>query len=316
MFNTGVTDLAPELIGWYGAPGITIDDDGKNKYACGCAKTCQEGGLTLLSTTGNKTSRLPICEGEGTTVFLVGKNFSVHDTKIIAGGVCIPHTQLVSREIMRVTIPSCVNKVNVDGKEYVAVYAATPYGVANHLHIPVHARAATKETKELIAKTVEEEVKKQVAGLNLSPQDIEITPTDSANTKVILQARCVDKNTSLLHIEFVKAPKLTYSLAIPKLDTGGFQLHAALKKGQYLVPLSPVKTSVANAGFVESSEIESYLSAPILNDPDGDSVIDELSKPGKLTYADLADDGKDTLKMIFYLWTPTTAGSLPIRDWA
>jgi len=64
----------------------------------------------------------------------------VHDTKVIAGGVCIPHVRLVSREIMRVTIPSCVNTVQVDGKDYVAVYMATPYGVTNHLHVPVHCR--------------------------------------------------------------------------------------------------------------------------------------------------------------------------------
>jgi hypothetical protein len=30
-----------------------------------------------------------------------------------------------------------VNTVCVDGKDYVAVYAATPYGVTNHLHIPI-----------------------------------------------------------------------------------------------------------------------------------------------------------------------------------
>ena len=42
---------------------------------------------------------------------------------------------------MRVTIPSCVNTVHLceNGKtnEYVSVYVATPYGVTNHLHVPV-----------------------------------------------------------------------------------------------------------------------------------------------------------------------------------
>jgi hypothetical protein len=48
LFNTGITDLAPELIGWYGAQGV---------------------------------------DPTGTTVvFLVGKGFSVHDTNVIAGG--------------------------------------------------------------------------------------------------------------------------------------------------------------------------------------------------------------------------------------
>ena len=48
LFNRGVTDLAPELVGWYGAPGI--DPSG------------------------------------GTTLFLVGKAFSVNGTQVIAGG--------------------------------------------------------------------------------------------------------------------------------------------------------------------------------------------------------------------------------------
>ena len=66
LFTTGITDLAPELIGWYGAPGI--DPDGT------------------------------------TTLFLVGKGFSVHDTSVIAGGMPV-RTSLLSREVMRVEIP-------------------------------------------------------------------------------------------------------------------------------------------------------------------------------------------------------------------
>jgi hypothetical protein len=48
MLATGVTDLAPELVGWYGAPGINPNGD--------------------------------------TALFLVGDNFSVHQTRVIVGG--------------------------------------------------------------------------------------------------------------------------------------------------------------------------------------------------------------------------------------
>ena len=52
MFNTGVTDLAPELIGWYGAPGIVVDkgDDGEeaNGYKCGCFTNCEESNQGLF----------------------------------------------------------------------------------------------------------------------------------------------------------------------------------------------------------------------------------------------------------------------------
>ena len=44
---------------------------------------------------------------------------------------------MISRQIVRVTIPACVNKVILDDKIFVAVYAATPYGVTSHLHIPI-----------------------------------------------------------------------------------------------------------------------------------------------------------------------------------
>ena len=155
MFNTGVTDLSPELIGWYGAPGVVIQGD-NNCYKCGCEVECEatdaenliashvDGLHANSKIASGKSQPLPTCEGAGTTLFLVGDNFSVHDTKIIAGGVCIPHVRLISREIMRVTIPSCVNTVQIDGKDYVAVYAATPYGVTNHLHVPIHCRKGTK----------------------------------------------------------------------------------------------------------------------------------------------------------------------------
>ena len=135
-------------------------------YACGCYESCglsggkcdTEAGCTKLQNEvtalkdkvaalvqeKDKVEFLPpnsACVGAGTSLFLVGDNFSVHDTKVIAGGVCIPHVQLISRELMRVTIPSCVNRVTLceDGvnRPYVPVYVATPYGVTNHLHIPV-----------------------------------------------------------------------------------------------------------------------------------------------------------------------------------
>ena len=69
LFNAGITDLAPELLGWYGAPGI--DPAGS------------------------------------TSLFLIGKGFSIHDTRVIAGGRPA-RFRLLSREIMQVEIPAGV----------------------------------------------------------------------------------------------------------------------------------------------------------------------------------------------------------------
>jgi len=72
LFNTGVTDLAPELVGWYGAQGV--DPAGP------------------------------------TTLFLIGKGFSVHDTNVIAGGRPVK-THLISRQLLQVEIPPGVQTI-------------------------------------------------------------------------------------------------------------------------------------------------------------------------------------------------------------
>ncbi len=142
LFNAGVTDLAPELLGWYGAPGIDPAAD--------------------------------------TTLFLVGKGFSVLDTQVIAGGRPARFT-LVSREILKVEVPAGASPLvpaasageatvghrrpglllaaaveplpapdgggccpveagcglDCNRREVVDIHLATPYGVSGHLLVPV-----------------------------------------------------------------------------------------------------------------------------------------------------------------------------------
>jgi hypothetical protein len=131
MFNNGVTDLAPELYGWYGGPGIL-------KEIKPMTLTCTTTTSTLNGLGGFPVANPPEicpCVG-GTTLFLVGDHFSVHDTKVVAGDQCIKDVSLISRQIMRVTIPTNVAINMIDGVPYVDVHVATPYGVTGHLHIP------------------------------------------------------------------------------------------------------------------------------------------------------------------------------------
>ncbi|MEM1303275.1 MAG: hypothetical protein AAGG46_00175 [Planctomycetota bacterium] len=221
MFNTGVTDLSPELIGWYGAPGIRVAE---NDADCGCYQGCelakgsssaevleqqakvvqqqaelakqQAALVTAQGVTGRLETPLPECEGPGTTIFLVGSKFSVHDTRVVAGGICIPQKQLISRDIMRVTIPRCVHTVELceNGKtyEYVSVYVATPYGVTNHLHVPVDKpkteEEQAKEAKQEIVNEVKKEVTKQVSALGLTPATMRMAPVTSGD-KIVFQAK-------------------------------------------------------------------------------------------------------------------------------
>src|SRR5262249_47638663 len=79
----------------------------------------------------------PPTKDEESTLFLEGRNFSVHDTHVIAGGkvaTCV----LVSRNLLEVTIakdaaptPSGCENPLLD------VNVATPNGVSNHLLIPM-----------------------------------------------------------------------------------------------------------------------------------------------------------------------------------
>jgi hypothetical protein len=150
LFATGVSDLAPELVGWFGAPGI--DPAGT------------------------------------TTLFLAGKGFSVHDTRVLAGGRPAAF-RLLSRELMEVTVPpgtltlparggDCLpasdhsfpgsgvlptamtetlpapvsvpwpstNASDCNRREVVEIQLATPYGVSGTLLVPVVRSSAAEAT--------------------------------------------------------------------------------------------------------------------------------------------------------------------------
>ncbi|UUO04976.1 hypothetical protein M4951_16480 [Blastopirellula sp. J2-11] len=104
LFSSGITDLAPELIGWYGEPGVNRNGP--------------------------------------TTLFLMGDGFSVHETQLTAGGRPVPF-KLLSRQVMQATIPPGVQFVRSEPgsqtnfEEAVDLHVATPYGVSSHLHVPV-----------------------------------------------------------------------------------------------------------------------------------------------------------------------------------
>ena len=73
-----------------------------------------------------------------TRVFLVGKNFSVLDTEVIAGGVDVTDSvRLLSRNLMSVRIPSDVSTIQLarrkaSGQRHVVVNLMTPYGAASN----------------------------------------------------------------------------------------------------------------------------------------------------------------------------------------
>ena len=94
---------------------------------------CSQGGQlrpSLLAWHGR-----PPREGEESTILLEGKNFSVHDTHVIAGGKPA-EAVLVSRNVMQVTIAKdATSTPSESGCPLLDINVATPNGVSNHLLI-------------------------------------------------------------------------------------------------------------------------------------------------------------------------------------
>lgn len=127
LFSDGTNDLAPELLGFYGEPGIDSSRE--------------------------------------TRMFLVGDHFSIHDTRVIAGTLPVEF-DLISRQIMEVRIPAGVRVTRhrkqksqqaapgdkrylpqeADEVQYVDIHIATPYGTSSHLEVPVYRPDESDET--------------------------------------------------------------------------------------------------------------------------------------------------------------------------
>jgi hypothetical protein len=132
-------------------------------------------------------------EGDETTLFLEGKNFSIHDTHVIAGGK--PATAvLVSRQLLEVTIPrdACPTP-SAQGTPLLDINVATPNGVSNHLLIKMRSRQphVTAKLEEKIEKTAEHELRhdaKVVAAavaLDNAKKDDKKPPQPALDTTVI-----------------------------------------------------------------------------------------------------------------------------------
>lgn len=127
LFEAGQTSLGPELHGYYGQPGVHKESD--------------EDGEEL-----------------STTLYLVGRNFSVTGTSVVAAGHSLttegttPAVQIISRNVLQVTIPAVhadkIKSSNVSKGGVIDLHVATPYGVSHHLEIPVAEEKAAKKKAE------------------------------------------------------------------------------------------------------------------------------------------------------------------------
>jgi hypothetical protein len=110
MFANGTTDLAPQLFGFYGAPGLSKE--------------------------------------RSTTIFLVGDHFSPLRTKVIIGGheiaVGDSGVKMMSRQVLQATVPAGCLSLEYENQDWVHAHVATPYGVSREVYIPLISSAAKK----------------------------------------------------------------------------------------------------------------------------------------------------------------------------
>jgi len=264
MFNSGVTDLSPELIGWYGAPGIRTTG-----AACGCHRGCINNGGTCEDAASCNTlneairtlnatvaaSPLPACDGDGTTLFLVGDNFSVHDTKVIAGGTCIPHVRLISRELMQVTIPRCVNTVelceNDTTHEYVTIHVVTPYGVTSHLHVPImESKTESGCSPSVVTQRLSPTENNRVSILN----DLSLRQSNAAetNSTAIESVRPAIRLASMLQNADVTGEPISLATLSSEIKQMDEKLQSMIERGSQVNPQVDVNVQFPNINFPQA----------------------------------------------------------------
>ena len=115
---------------------------------------CSQGGQlrpALLAWHGR-----PPQEGDESTILLEGKNFSIHDTHVIAGGKPA-RSVLVSRSLLEVTIGKDAHPTpSADGNPLLDINVATPNGVSNHLLIKMRPSDHEHKRDDLPAKLAED----------------------------------------------------------------------------------------------------------------------------------------------------------------
>jgi hypothetical protein len=99
LFNPSSAGLAPELYSFYGTPALSIN--------------------------------------QPASLYLVGNNFSVRGTRILAGGLSITNFTLLSRQLIEAKIPGSVFRKSDGVSTNLDIFVATPYGVTRRLQVPV-----------------------------------------------------------------------------------------------------------------------------------------------------------------------------------
>lgn len=171
LFEGGRTCLGPELIGFYGEPGVQI--------APSASAATTEGSTAL---------------------FLVGRNFSMTSTHVTAAGMSLADSsvKILSREVLQVTIPavSANQLLEQDNGPEIDIHVATPYGVSHHLRIPVAQSEAASKKAAGAAKIAADDAAKAAGEAAREAVAAHVDTAHAGDPSAIKWEVGADKNTS------------------------------------------------------------------------------------------------------------------------
>ncbi len=292
LFSAGVTALAPELKGFYGAPGFVHGGD------------------------------------KATVIYVVGDSFSVHETRVIAGnrdvtdyavtaaqplgftdtGAAlmerqdITKTRLLSRQVMQVVIPAHAQPEA--GGDWLDLHVATPYGVSNHLRVPVHPSGPTAAEAAAL-KAAAEAAKLAAAGVHGGPgSGFAFAQTELTADFVVLRAAdgvapayClkIDPNAAGGRVARIalNVPGGGLPFDTPEVEFAAFVVPVVngLEMPRFKTPREPV---VLETSTISLNRMEEELRAVITAEPEKLADADALRVYG---YVRFKNDGRPAFKL-------------------
>ncbi|GAB5406852.1 MAG: hypothetical protein Aurels2KO_50830 [Aureliella sp.] len=238
LFSTGTRELAPELLGWYGAPGYDTQ--------------------------------------QGCTLFLSGDNFSVHQTRLIAGNRPIDF-RMLSKQIIEVNLPPGLPFIDDprllmktgryksgdtnnlmdsdifrdDYEGYIDAHVATPYGVSGHLLIPVVRRSAGSELFRPILVNNQVQIQYELNDAGTSVQSFSYQPAITSWLRIQIPSGLGLEEREKLTLRLYESDRLVAELA--EIDM------VASPDGKLLVvPRDNLATAISTNGAIGTA-LKSYV---------------------------------------------------------
>jgi len=246
-FNSGISDLGPQLLDWYGAPGILVATGNELPPGSNLDVTTKDTTTSKLDVQTEEKRVISDANPLGPTqIFLIGKNFTSlgEGTRVIAGGMDVTDSKkVVNRDIISVLVPSSVMTSEVkikesdDPKYYVDVHLATPHGVTSRIRVPaIEPPAAKKANVQLAAVSAKlEAIEKKVEAVD-ARQITKVTWAEKKNEGTLKV--CIDSNSTPRYVVSIeknsslKIPACAFAKDVKAIDVA-FQVEVSTDEKEF-----------------------------------------------------------------------------------